>query len=77
MAKEGSARPAEVNVDLPAALVDLLIEETRLGKVTALKRSLEEVEALGPEASQLVGQLRQKLREYDMDGILKTLERLK
>ena len=64
------------DVSLPGELLLRLKKSAELYKVTELKAHLNEVEELGSEGQQLAQQLRELIRNYDMEAVLKILSEI-
>jgi len=60
-------------LSLPKALVEQMKTAAELYKVTELRKYLAQVEALGSEGQRLAEQLREQIRDYDMEAVLKVL----
>ena len=80
--KDPDAPPEEEELDLsaislPQDLITSLREAAELYNVTTLERTLEDVAALGPDASRLAARLRELSQDFRMEEILGILEEIK
>jgi len=64
------------DVSLPNDLVTQMKTAAELYKVTELRAYLDEVEELGLEGQQFAQRLRELIRNYDMEGVLKILSEM-
>ena len=62
-------------VTLPAGLHARLLEAVELGWVNGIENLLKEVEAQGADARTLTAEMRSMLVRYDMEGLVRLLER--
>jgi len=60
-------------VGLPRELRDRLTTAAELYSVTELRQHIDEVERLGPAPAALAQQLRRRVHDYDMSGVLRLL----
>ena len=72
--KANGASGSAAALVLPEALRSELKAAAAINNLTALNQRLDELEKLGPEASQLADHLRGLMRRFDMQGFTKTLE---
>jgi CheY-like chemotaxis protein len=61
-------------ISIPEDLYNKIMKSAKLYSITALERNLEELVQNSEVPEQLVGHLKQLVKNYDMDAILKVLE---
>jgi PAS domain S-box-containing protein len=74
--KNTTTLPALSKLHLPEDLLRRLKEGAEFCKITQLKQSLAEMEALGPEEAQLASYLREFINRYNLDGLQEIVGRL-
>jgi CheY-like chemotaxis protein len=75
--KKAEAPAKEISaVSLPEELLSRLRSSAELHKVTELKAHLNEVAELGSEGQQLAQRLRELIRNYDLEAVLKILSEI-
>jgi signal transduction histidine kinase/DNA-binding NarL/FixJ family response regulator len=65
----------QIKIHLPDELYSRIALAAELHSTTALKKCLQELSLLGPEGRQLAGHIRLLMRGYNMDEILRLLNR--
>ena len=66
-----------LDVSLPKGLLEKMKEAAESHLVTDLEGYVDAVDELGPAESRLAVRLRERIRNYDIDGILKVLAETK
>jgi CheY-like chemotaxis protein len=75
-AAETESQEIPADVSLPEELLSRLKNAAELHKVTELKTHLNEMEELGSEGKQLAQRLRELIRNYDLEAVLKILSEI-